>query len=221
MDTPCAHGQSKPEILCYHSGMSLEWNGRAVRRDVFRACVKGLNETMGRAVVQAKQRPRMPVLTGKAQGSVRIVDLAHVEGSLVKGSPGDRRTSTTSGIEARVWTPSRRWCGGLPGAPSPHPQAAQGDPPMIEAVVDWLRTELDMKEVYTYEIPKEVDLPARAITLARSPGGTPPRGSFRRDALNVWVYGKTSRTPRPSIRSAPWPSRTSVGLRLRAIAVGW
>ena len=60
---------------------------------------------------------------------------------------------------------------------------------MIEAVVDWLRKELDMKEVYTYEIPKEVDLPARAITLARSPGGTPPRGSFRRDALNVWVYG--------------------------------
>ena len=60
---------------------------------------------------------------------------------------------------------------------------------MIETVVDWLRDELSVP-VFAYEIPKETELPARAITLARSPGGTPPRGSFRRDSLNVWVYGE-------------------------------
>ena len=83
---------------------------------------------------------------------------------------------------------------------------------MIEAVVDWLRTELDMKEVYTYEIPKEVDLPARAITLARSPGGTPPRGLIPTGRSQcVGLRGRTSRTPKPSTKSAPRPSRTFAG----------
>ena len=81
--------------------MSLEWNGRSVRRDVLRACVKGLNETMGRAVVQAKQRPRMPVVTGKAQGSVRIVDLAHVDGSIIRGRWGSTGVAYFPFIEAR------------------------------------------------------------------------------------------------------------------------
>ena len=81
--------------------MSLEWNGRAVRRDVFRACVKGLNETMGRAVVQAKKRPRMPVITGKAQGSIRIVQLARVEGTHIRGKWGSTDVLYFVGIEAK------------------------------------------------------------------------------------------------------------------------
>ena len=81
--------------------MSLVWNGRAVQREVYQACVKALNETMGRAVVQAKKRPRMPVITGVAQGSIRIVQLARVEGTKVSGKWGSTGVLYFKGIEAK------------------------------------------------------------------------------------------------------------------------
>lgn len=68
--------------------MPFDWEGPRVRRIVLEAGVKAANETMGRAVVQAKKRPRMPVVTGKAQGSVRIVEVARIVGNFIKGRWG-------------------------------------------------------------------------------------------------------------------------------------
>lgn len=60
---------------------------------------------------------------------------------------------------------------------------------MIEDVAEWLKEELSV-EVYVQELPKEV---STGISLVRTPGGDPPRGSYRVDELQVWVYGATLR----------------------------
>ena len=80
---------------------ALEWRGKQVSAAVVNACIDGVNQTMGLAVANAKKRPRMPVVTGKLQGSVRIVEPAHAEGPFIRGTWGSSDVDYATFQEAR------------------------------------------------------------------------------------------------------------------------
>lgn len=50
----------------------LNWKGDEVFKRVQEACAEGIEITMAECVKEAKQRPRMPFLTGALQGSIAM-----------------------------------------------------------------------------------------------------------------------------------------------------
>lgn len=65
---------------------SLAWKGDLVLESTKQAAISGVEYTLQQAVDIAK--PLTPVLTGRLQSSIDILDHAHDEGGVIKGSFG-------------------------------------------------------------------------------------------------------------------------------------
>lgn len=63
--------------------MRLDWHGDDIKRKASEAARRGIDETMGACIGPAKERT--PVVTGAAQGSVKIVQLARHLGNRLVG----------------------------------------------------------------------------------------------------------------------------------------
>ncbi len=69
--------------------MSFRWNGDNVKRKFRQAAKDAINQTMSEAVRHGKQNhPGWKNRTGTAEGSIRIIDFAHREGSRTVGRWG-------------------------------------------------------------------------------------------------------------------------------------
>lgn len=72
------------------TSQSLTWNGDALTARMRRAQIVGVNATMGRAVVHAKENHDWQNQSGVLEGSIDIVEGAQVEGTGVVGTWGSK-----------------------------------------------------------------------------------------------------------------------------------
>ena len=78
--------------------MAFKWFGDKVKRKVRRAAKDAINETMAEAVLHAKRNhPGWKNRTGTAEGSIRIIEFAHREGSRTVGLWG------SIGVNYMIW----------------------------------------------------------------------------------------------------------------------
>lgn len=80
--------------------MALKWYGDKVKRKVRKAAKDAIDETMGKAVRHAKRHRNHPGWknrTGTAEGSIRIIEFAHREGSRTVGLWG------SIGVNYMIW----------------------------------------------------------------------------------------------------------------------
>ncbi len=80
--------------------MAFRWFGDKVKRKARRAAKDAINETMAEAVRHAKRKRNHPGWknrTGTAEGSIRIIEFAHREGSRTVGLWG------SIGVDYMIW----------------------------------------------------------------------------------------------------------------------
>lgn len=71
--------------------MSTKWYGDRVKASVGRAAMRGIDTTMSQAVIHAKRNhPGWRNRSGKAEGSIMVVEKAHAEGRGYVGRWGSR-----------------------------------------------------------------------------------------------------------------------------------
>ena len=69
---------------------TLKWNGRAIQRQVTRAAVKAVDETMDATVDEIRQRHPWQDQSGELTRSIEVLQPATREGSRVEGVLGSR-----------------------------------------------------------------------------------------------------------------------------------
>ena len=78
--------------------MAFRWFGDNVKRKARRAAKDAINKTMSEAVLHAKRNhPGWKNRTGTAEGSIRIIEFAHREGSRTVGLWG------SIGVDYMIW----------------------------------------------------------------------------------------------------------------------
>lgn len=70
--------------------MSLKWYGEAIKAKLRAAQIEGVNATMARCVVHAKNNHEWQNRTGVLEGSIGIADYAHEQGTAVVGRWGSQ-----------------------------------------------------------------------------------------------------------------------------------
>ena len=80
--------------------MSLDWRGDIVLGHVLRAAERGVNKTMAKCVMQAKQNhPGWQNRTVTAEGSVRIINYAETKTARTFGTWGSLGVEYVYGLE--------------------------------------------------------------------------------------------------------------------------
>lgn len=84
------------------AGVKLKWFGPQVVAKVERASIKGVNATMSEAIILAKRNhPGWQNRTGKAEGSITIIDKAKSIGQHVEGRWGSKGTNYMIWLELK------------------------------------------------------------------------------------------------------------------------
>lgn len=72
--------------------MSVDWFGDKIKAKMQRACIIGINQTMGESIAYAKQNHPFTNRTSTAEKSIRIVESAKLKGEAIVGVWGSAST---------------------------------------------------------------------------------------------------------------------------------